>query len=247
MSPAKLEANRQNATLSTGPASAEGKATSSRNATTHGLTSRRSILSHEDPQAYQAFVDDYIGYYRPANNVDHALVLELADLRWRLRRVSVVETKAWSQEMLELAEKPENHKYSDEIIMAMAFVNLIKNKVITNLYAQESRLQGRANRIQKHLEAVERRTMQAIEPKPCPLPPHLLEKMQQREVAAAASSHESVAPSQPVQTEICKNEPIRVAPRPGRNEPCTCGSGVKFKRCCLNRPQSQRKTYAAAA
>jgi transposase-like protein len=25
-------------------------------------------------------------------------------------------------------------------------------------------------------------------------------------------------------------------PQPGRNEPCPCGSGLKFKRCCLDKP-----------
>lgn len=28
---------------------------------------------------------------------------------------------------------------------------------------------------------------------------------------------------------------VRVAPRVGRNEPCSCGSGKKYKRCCLRR------------
>lgn len=28
-------------------------------------------------------------------------------------------------------------------------------------------------------------------------------------------------------------EPIRAAPRPGRNDPCPCGSGKKYKKCCL--------------
>ena len=28
-----------------------------------------------------------------------------------------------------------------------------------------------------------------------------------------------------------------IAPlRPGRNEPCTCGSGIKHKKCCLGKP-----------
>lgn len=27
--------------------------------------------------------------------------------------------------------------------------------------------------------------------------------------------------------------PVRAAPTPGRNDPCACGSGKKFKRCCL--------------
>ncbi len=29
-------------------------------------------------------------------------------------------------------------------------------------------------------------------------------------------------------------EPLHpVSPRAGRNDPCPCGSGVKFKKCCL--------------
>ncbi len=28
------------------------------------------------------------------------------------------------------------------------------------------------------------------------------------------------------------DEPVRVAPKVGRNEPCPCGSGKKAKRCC---------------
>jgi len=29
--------------------------------------------------------------------------------------------------------------------------------------------------------------------------------------------------------------PVRAAVRPGRNDPCPCGSGKKFKHCCLNK------------
>jgi uncharacterized protein YecA (UPF0149 family) len=29
-----------------------------------------------------------------------------------------------------------------------------------------------------------------------------------------------------------KPVPVRVAPKVGRNEPCPCGSGKKFKKCC---------------
>jgi len=31
--------------------------------------------------------------------------------------------------------------------------------------------------------------------------------------------------------------PVRAAPTPGRNEPCHCGSGKKFKHCCLGKPR----------
>ena len=29
--------------------------------------------------------------------------------------------------------------------------------------------------------------------------------------------------------------PIRSKPKVGRNDPCPCGSGLKFKKCCLNK------------
>lgn len=29
--------------------------------------------------------------------------------------------------------------------------------------------------------------------------------------------------------------PIRGEPKVGRNAPCPCGSGLKFKKCCLNK------------
>jgi transposase-like protein len=33
-------------------------------------------------------------------------------------------------------------------------------------------------------------------------------------------------------------QPLRTAPKVGRNEPCPCGSSLKFKRCCLGKTQS---------
>jgi hypothetical protein len=32
-------------------------------------------------------------------------------------------------------------------------------------------------------------------------------------------------------TLVGKPKTVRAEPRPGRNDPCTCGSGKKFKRC----------------
>lgn len=29
-----------------------------------------------------------------------------------------------------------------------------------------------------------------------------------------------------------KNKPIHVGKKPGRNDPCPCGSGKKYKNCC---------------
>jgi preprotein translocase subunit SecA len=47
-----------------------------------------------------------------------------------------------------------------------------------------------------------------------------------------AQQQEAIANSQ--RGEVKKTEPIRnTAPRVGRNDPCPCGSGKKYKHCCL--------------
>ena len=38
----------------------------------------------------------------------------------------------------------------------------------------------------------------------------------------------------------------RVA-RPGRNEPCTCGSGRKYKQCCLDKDEAEARLVHAKA
>jgi len=35
--------------------------------------------------------------------------------------------------------------------------------------------------------------------------------------------------------------------KPGRNEPCPCGSGKKYKRCCLEKDEAAERTFAVAA
>ena len=37
------------------------------------------------------------------------------------------------------------------------------------------------------------------------------------------------------------------AVRPGRNEPCHCGSGRKYKQCCLEKDESQARRARAKA
>ena len=36
-------------------------------------------------------------------------------------------------------------------------------------------------------------------------------------------------------------------PRPGRNEPCHCGSGRKYKQCCLPKDEAEAAKVRAAA
>jgi preprotein translocase subunit SecA len=31
---------------------------------------------------------------------------------------------------------------------------------------------------------------------------------------------------------VAKAKPVKIAPKVGRNDPCPCGSGKKYKQCC---------------
>src|SRR5207247_2221913 len=62
----KLEANRRNAQKSTGPKTEEGKAKSSQNGLTHGLTSRKCpILPGENEEEYRELQDALTRDLRP--------------------------------------------------------------------------------------------------------------------------------------------------------------------------------------
>src|SRR6266705_1300121 len=43
------------------------------------------------------------------------------------------------------------------------------------------------------------------------------------------------------------SEIVVVPPRLGRNEPCHCGSGIKYKRCCWERDEALRRQLRGAA
>jgi hypothetical protein len=83
----QLAANRANAKKSTGPRTPEGKARSAFNNLRHGLYSDRPLLPHEDHDAFRDFAIPVYLDLNPAPGVERALVRNIVDLAWRLRRV----------------------------------------------------------------------------------------------------------------------------------------------------------------
>jgi hypothetical protein len=88
----QIEANRRNALRSTGPKTEEGKRQSRRNALRHGLTAETVIGGLEDSEDYRAFEAAVIADYEAETAVERELVLRLASLLWRLRRIISIET-----------------------------------------------------------------------------------------------------------------------------------------------------------
>jgi hypothetical protein len=97
---AQILANRDNAKLSTGPKTVEGKLASSRNSTRHGLTGSQIVMPGEDPAAYEELRQGMHKAYAPANDPERVLVDQVAAGSWRLMRAQRIETAV----LIKLAE-----------------------------------------------------------------------------------------------------------------------------------------------
>lgn len=100
----QIEANRRNARLSTGPVTEQGKEKSRRNALRHGLTAETVIHALEDADDYAAFEMAVTADFDPQSAVERELVLRLASLLWRLRRVTAIEAGLFQQQARKLSQ-----------------------------------------------------------------------------------------------------------------------------------------------
>lgn len=92
----QIASNRDNAQLSTGPRTQEGKNASRFNALKHGLLSKHILLSDEDRDAYSTFASELRDQLRPETQIEEVLVDRIITSAWRLRRVVRVETRLFS-------------------------------------------------------------------------------------------------------------------------------------------------------
>jgi hypothetical protein len=95
-SPAQITANQNNATLSTGPRTEEGKQTASRNNFRHGLASSQLIIEGESIEEFNALRDALIEEHQPATPTETALVTGMAQHYWLAQRAIGLQTAAFT-------------------------------------------------------------------------------------------------------------------------------------------------------
>ena len=86
-SPAQIKANTANAKLSTGPRTAEGKARSSRNGTSHGLSAADVIVFPGEEQAFADLQSGLAQDLRPVGAHQREVFDQLVYHAWNRRRV----------------------------------------------------------------------------------------------------------------------------------------------------------------
>ncbi len=104
----RINANRENAKKSTGPKTASGKFRSCRNALKHGLDSRKHLIIGEDVKEFQEMKDSYIKMLEPSNILEVEDCMQIIAMSWKIRRLSVVETGLYNQEMMQQLKSSTN-------------------------------------------------------------------------------------------------------------------------------------------
>ena len=153
-SPAQIAANHQNAALSTGPKTAEGKRKSSSNATRHGLTGTQIVMPNEDAGAYEDLRQGLAQTFKPATEGERILTDQIAANAWRLLRAQRVET-AFLAKLTEGSEDP-------DAAIALAFLE--HSKELARVHRYVAAAQNAYYKAMRELSKLQKERAAASEP-----------------------------------------------------------------------------------
>ena len=172
----QIEASRANGARSNGPTTPEGKVVSSRNATTHGLTSRHPLLLNVEQQsAFQDHLVGYINWLKPVGPVETDVVEEMVTTQWRRQRGEAMEATlvqlAMDRMAADVDKQFNNCPHSTRIAMAMEHLEE-KGRALGNFQRHSLRLSRQFLRLHKALRELQadRNSIPVAEPQPDPTP-----------------------------------------------------------------------------
>jgi hypothetical protein len=118
----QLEANRRNASQSTGPKTEAGKQASRMNAVTHGLLARTAVITmgdyQEDEQEFAQLLEDLREQFTPVGAVEDLEVQKIALCYWRKMRAVRYEHGAIRQRTGDMREREElSHEKSFDLAL----------------------------------------------------------------------------------------------------------------------------------
>jgi len=131
----RIAINKQNAQLSTGPKTPEGKQKVSQNALIHGLSSQTLPLSNPH---FQELLAGFIEEHKPQSPTALSLVEEIALIAWKIRQIPALEYEIQLNSELTLAQ----HFMQD------------KPTPLTRLWNLGLRLGGRFNTLLSKLQSL---------------------------------------------------------------------------------------------
>jgi hypothetical protein len=209
----KSDTARANGAKSHGPVTPQGRATSSRNSLRHGFAAKSVVLPTESSHEFQALLASYVDQFDPQGGVESELVQTMVAARWRLRRISNIETTLLSTELVRRAEDIDEEFSNMHNVdrLAWVFQKLADHGQTLSLVV---RYEGALNRSydrafkQLHMLQSARRRVQPNEPKPGPNPTPVTPRIVNPIPASTAGDTDSDDPSpseSPATSEIAES------------------------------------------
>jgi hypothetical protein len=97
---AQITANQANSQLSSGPKTEQGKAVSSHNGISHGLSGAFMVLSWEDQGEFNRFCCHLIAELSPTTVIERDLVEAMAQHRWLVKRAVFLQDRCFATDDL---------------------------------------------------------------------------------------------------------------------------------------------------
>ncbi len=155
--------------------------------------------------------------YVVINAIDHHWQEHLTEMEELRRSIGL---RSYGQKDPLVEYKGEAYKYFEELM------NNVRLQICTGLFRSASNLESFENML-----ALLSRTARAVGPSDVPAPGLPPAAPQLGSGSGAPAGGASEAPPEEREIQLPKVTIRREAPKVGRNEPCPCGSGKKFKNC----------------
>ena len=159
---AQQQANKENAQHSTGPRTAEGKQRSSQNAIKHGLCSQDPLIPGEDPEAFQQHFCEIELDLKPCSAIESNLVEQIADVSWRLKRLSRIEAAVITAFYDATAQQPRNHDNDTDQLLGKALAHHNRLDALNRLSRYEAQLSRRYHRALKEFRDLRKERIRGV-------------------------------------------------------------------------------------
>ncbi len=171
----KIDSARANGARSHGPKTPEGRALCAAAAVTHGLTARRTLAADESEEAFRALREMYALYFQPATQTEYDWLEEFIACRWRLVRLTSMETALLTLEVdRQLPQVTKTFTVCEtETRLAMAFRALSDDTHALDLLNRyEARIRRTHDQLYKRLDRRRKKRARAVQHGPNPINEH---------------------------------------------------------------------------
>jgi len=141
------ERNRANAQHSTGPKTAEGRASSSQNARKHGLTGQLRLDSQAETDRFTAKCAEYTAFYKLTHPDAGRVIRELVTAQFRMEQI-------WKVQRTLITMLQE--QYIDELDESVTDPEEIRNRLAAIVYLRDPENGNVLQRLHRYLLAAER-------------------------------------------------------------------------------------------